>query len=67
MHKIDGAHLQYVNNHLGKVWMKSNENFWSYRLHKLGTPKVMQMDGWMDGGTDRVEPLLDLLSLKRRR
>ena len=27
---------------LGKVWMKRNKNFWSYRLHKLGTPKVLQ-------------------------
>ena len=34
---------------LGKVWMKRNENFWSYRLHKFGTPKVLRMDGRMDG------------------
>ena len=28
----------------GKVWMKRNKNFWSYRLHKLGTPKVLRTD-----------------------
>ena len=33
----------------GKVWMKRNKNFWSYRLLKLGTPKVF----WTDGRTDR--------------
>ena len=38
---------------LGKVWMKRNENFWSYRLHKLGTPKVLRTDGQTDGRTDR--------------
>ena len=32
-----------------------NDNFWSYRLHKLGTPKALQ--------TDRVDPLLDRLVL----
>ena len=32
-------------------------------VNKLGTPKVLRMDGQMDG----VDPLLDLLSLKRRR
>ena len=32
---------------LGKVWIKRNENFWSYRLHKLGTPKMLHMDGQM--------------------
>ena len=26
---------------LGKVWIKKNENFWSYNLHKLGTPGKM--------------------------
>ena len=25
---------------LCKVWIKRNENFWSNRLHKLGTPKL---------------------------
>ena len=25
--------------------MKRNKNFWSFRLHKLGTPKVLRMDG----------------------
>ena len=36
--------------------MKRNENFWSYRLHKLGTLKVLRTDrrtdGRMDGQTD---------------
>ena len=50
-----------------KVWMKRNKNFWSYRLHKLGTPKVLRTDRRTDGRTDGVDPLLDLLSLKRRR
>ena len=27
---------------LGKVLMKRNKNFWSYRLHKFGTPKVLR-------------------------
>ena len=27
---------------LGKVLMKRNKNFWSYRLHKLGTLKVLR-------------------------
>ena len=29
--------------------MKRNKNFWSYRLHKLGTPKVLGTDGRTDG------------------
>ena len=33
--------------------MKRNENFWSYRLHNLGTPKVLRTDGQTDGRTDR--------------
>ena len=33
-----------------------NENFWNYRLHKLGTPKVLRTDVRTDG----VDPLLDL-------
>ena len=24
--------------------MKRNKNFWSYRLHKIGTPKVLRTD-----------------------
>ena len=32
--------------------MKRNENFWSYRLHKLGTPKVLRTDGRTDRRTD---------------
>ena len=27
--------------------MKRNENCWSYRLHKLGTPKMLRTDGQM--------------------
>ena len=30
---------------LCKVLIKMNENFWSYRLQKLGTLKVLRMDG----------------------
>ena len=33
--------------------MKRNENFWSYRLHKNGTPKVLRTDGRTDRRTDR--------------
>ena len=29
---------------LGKFCIKKNETFWSYRLHKLGTPKMLQTD-----------------------
>ena len=52
--------------------MRRKENFLSYRLHKLGTPKVLRTDGRTEDGrtagrTDGVDPLLDLLSLKRRR
>ena len=54
---------------------KRNENFWSYILHKLGTPKVLRTDKRTvrrtdertDGRMDGVNQLLDLLSLKRRR
>ena len=35
---------------------KGNENFCRYRLHKLGTPKVLRR-------ADGVDPLLNLLSL----
>ena len=38
---------------LGKVWIKKNENFWSYRLHKLGTLKCFgRTDTRTDGQTD---------------
>ena len=40
MHKTEGAHLQCVNNHYTK-FIASHEYFWSYRLHKLGTPKKL--------------------------
>ena len=29
---------------LGKVWIKKNENFWSYRLHKLGIPQTLRLE-----------------------
>ena len=32
--------------------MKRNKNFWSYRLHKLGTPSVA--DGQMDGQSGSI-------------
>ena len=32
--------------------MKRNENFWSYRLHKLGTLTVLRTDRRTDGRTD---------------
>ena len=32
--------------------MKRNKNFRSYRLHKLGTPKVLRTDRRTDGRTD---------------
>ena len=32
--------------------MKRNENFWSYRLHKLSTPKDFRTDKQTDGRTD---------------
>ena len=37
---------------LCKVWIKRNENFWSYRLHKLSTPKVLRTDERTDRRTD---------------
>ena len=47
MHKIEGAHLQYVNKHYAKFELKRMKNFGSYRLHKLGTPKVLRTkDRW---------------------
>ena len=33
--------------------MKRNKNFWSYRLHNLGNPKVLRTDRQMNGQTDR--------------
>ena len=33
---------------LCSVCIKSNENIWSYRLQKLGTPKVLWTARWMD-------------------
>ena len=38
---------------LGKVWIKKNEKFWSYRLHKLGTLKCFgRTDRRTDGRPD---------------
>ena len=48
MHKIRDAHLQCTNNQYTK-FNKRNENFWSYRLHRLGTQKVLWTGGWVDG------------------
>ena len=39
MHKIEGAHLQCVNNHYAKFEYNS-----SFRLHKLGTPLAFLME-----------------------
>ena len=54
MYKIGGAHLQCENNHYAKFEYKGMKTVGSYRLHKLGTPSVV------DGQMDRVDPLLDL-------
>ena len=34
-------------------WRGHNKNFWSYRLHKFGTPKVLRTDRRTHGRTDR--------------
>ena len=39
---------------LCKVLNKRNENFRSYRLHKLGTPKVLWTDKQTDGQTEWI-------------
>ena len=38
---------------LGKVSIKKNENFWSYRLHKLGTLKCCGRTDGRSGPTTR--------------
>ena len=53
VHKLRGAHFQYVNNHKAKFEWKQMKTFWSYRLNKLSTPKVLQKDRRTDGRTDR--------------
>ena len=45
VHKMEGAHLQCMNNHQAKFEYKEMKTFESYRLHKLGTPKVLRTDG----------------------
>ena len=51
---IRGAHLQCMNNYYKKLEYKQrNENFWSYRLHKLGNQKCC-------GLTNGVDQLLDM-------
>ena len=52
-HKIGGVHLQYVNSQSANSEQKRNESFWSYRLHKLGTPKVLRKDRRRDGQKGR--------------
>ena len=47
VHKMGGAHLQCINNYYGKFEYKGMKT-WSYRLHKLGTPKVLQTDRWTE-------------------
>ena len=39
-----------------KVWIKGNENFWSYRLHKLGTPKLFDSRGTKVGKVETLAP-----------
>ena len=47
---IEDSHLQCVNNNYTKIEYKGmNENFWSYRLHKLGTPKDLWTGKQMNG------------------
>ena len=66
MRKIEGAHPQYVKNHYAK-FEKKDENFWSYRLHKIGIG-IQTKDGKTgrktDGRTDNAKPLS--LHLRRR-
>ena len=35
--------------------MKRNKNFWRYRLHKLGTPKVLRTDRRIKGRDRRTD------------
>ena len=65
VHKIGGAHLQYVNNHLAKFEYKGMKLL---ELHITQTrhPKSVG-DRQTDRQTDGVDPLVDLVSLKRRR
>ena len=51
VHKIRGAHLQCMDNHLAKFEYKGMKTVGSYRLHKLGTPKVLLTDERTDRRT----------------
>ena len=67
VHNIRGAHFQCMDTPLAKLEYKGMKTVGSYRLHKLGTPKVLWTDDQTDRRTDGVDTLLDLLSLKRHR
>ena len=60
VHKMGGAHLQYVLSHYAKLEYKGMKTFGvtQTRHHKS------VVDRQTDTGTDRVDPLLDLLWLK---
>ena len=60
VHKIEGAHLQYVSNHLAKFEWKRTKTFGVTDYTNLVPLKCC-------GRTDGVDPLLGLLSLKRRK
>ena len=47
MHNIEGAHLQYVNNNKAKFELKGMKSFGVTDYTKLGTPKMLRMDGQM--------------------
>ena len=78
MHKIVGAHLQYVNNQwqiLNKkksklLELKITQSWCPLSVVDVRTDGQMDgqtdghMDGQTDGQTDGVGPLLELLSLK---
>ena len=66
MQKIGGAHLNYLNNHYTKFEHKGM-NTTKLQITQIRYPKLLQMVGWTDEQMDGVDPLLDLLSLKRRR
>ena len=60
MQKIEGAHLQYVNNHYTKFERKGMKTFGVTDYTNLVPLKCCRR-------RDGVDPLLDLLSIKRRR
>ena len=77
VHKIGGAHLQCMYNHLAKFEYKGMKTLGVTDLTNEAPLIVAdrQTDGQTNGRTDErtdrrtdgVDPLLDLLSLKRRR